>query len=68
MYFSNLSRFPILRCKSLDGVMKQLTMILIAYNCIRLLMLHAAARQGISAKRISFIDAMRHAAVRTDGP
>jgi len=57
----------VLRCKSLDGVKKELAMMLIAYNMIRLTMLQAAARQGVSAKRISFIDAMRHAAVRLMG-
>jgi hypothetical protein len=56
--------------------MKEMVMMLIAYNSslrvacgdmIRLTILQAAARQGVSAKRISFIDAMRHAAVRLMG-
>jgi hypothetical protein len=49
----------VLRCKTVEGVMKELAMYLIAYNLVRLAMLRAAARQGVSAKQISFIDAMR---------
>lgn len=60
-------RMNVLRCKSLPGVMKEMAMMLLAYNMIRLTMLRAAARQGIAIKRISFIDAMRHAAVRLMG-
>jgi hypothetical protein len=47
--------------------MKEMAMMLIAYNMIRLSMLGAAARQGVDARRISFIDALRHAAVRLMG-
>ena len=60
-------RMNVLRCKSLDGVRKEMAMMLIAYNMIRLSMLQAASRQGVAAGRISFIDAMRHAAVRLMG-
>lgn len=60
-------KMNVLRCKSLDGVLKELAMMLIAYNIIRLLMLQAAARQGVSSRRISFIDTMRHATVRLMG-
>lgn len=60
-------KMNVLRCKTLDGMRKELAMMLIAYNMIRLLMLQAAARQGVSSRRISFIDAMRHAAVRMMG-
>lgn len=60
-------RVNVLRCKSVEGVMKELAMMLIAYNMIRLTMLIAAARQGVAVGRISFIDAMRHAAVRLMG-
>ncbi|MEX2212481.1 MAG: hypothetical protein WD768_00040 [Phycisphaeraceae bacterium] len=44
-------------------VRRELAMYLIAYNLVRMAMLRAAARQGVSASRISFIDAMRHATV-----
>ena len=61
-------RANVLRCKSANGVMKELAMMLIAYNMIRLLMLQAAARQGIAAGRISFIDAMTSRRGKADGP
>jgi len=60
-------RMNVLRCKSIDGVMKEMAMMLLAYNMIRLSMLHAAARQGVDARRISFIDALRYAAARLTG-
>jgi len=49
----------VLHCKTVAGVMRELAMYLIAYNLVRLAMLRAAARQGASVRRISFIDAMR---------
>lgn len=49
----------VLHCRTVQGVMKELAMYLIAYNLIRLAMLRAAAKQGVSARRISFVDAMR---------
>lgn len=53
-----------LRCKSEDGVRKELAMFALAYNLVRLVMLQAATRQEAPVSRISFIDAlkwMRHA-------
>lgn len=47
-----------LRCQSVDGVRKELLMYLIVYNLVRLLMLTAASRQNIDAKRVSFADAL----------
>ncbi len=52
-------KMNVLRCQTVEGVKKELTMYLIAYNLVRLAMLRAAARQGVSVRRISFIDAMR---------
>jgi len=52
-------KMGVLRCKTLDGVMKELIMYLAVYNLIRLLRLKAAGRQQVDAARISFIDAMR---------
>lgn len=57
----------VLRCQSVEGVKKELSMYLIAYNLVRLIMLQAAARQGVSVRRISFIDAMRWACARMLG-
>lgn len=56
-----------LRCKTLEGVMKELAMYLIVYNLIRLQMLKAATAQNVQASRVSFIDAMRYLAARWIG-
>ena len=44
----------ILRCKTPDMVRKEILMHLIAYNCIRSIMLASANRKDVSARRISF--------------
>lgn len=44
----------ILRCKTPEMVRKEILMHLIAYNCIRCLMVEAAKKKGVSARRISF--------------
>lgn len=49
----------VLRCKTLDGIRKEVCMIALAYNLVRLVMLEAAKRQRLQADRISFIDALR---------
>jgi hypothetical protein len=56
-----------LKCKSVEGVTKELAMYLLAYNLVRLAMLRAAARQGVAARRVSFVDAMRWLACRLLG-
>jgi len=49
-----------LKCKSSDGVIKELMMFALVYNLVRTAMVAAAQRQGIAdANRISFIDAQR---------
>jgi hypothetical protein len=49
----------VLRCKTVDGVQKELCMIALVYNLVRLVMLEAARRQNVPVDRISFIDALR---------
>ena len=44
----------ILRCKTPDMVRKEIIMHLIAYNCIRCLMLEAAKEKDVRVRRISF--------------
>jgi Transposase DDE domain len=59
----------VLRCKTADGVRKELCMIALVYNLVRLVMVTAAGRQEVDPDRISFIDAwrwLRHA--RPDEP
>jgi hypothetical protein len=52
-------RMDVLRCKTVAGVSKELTMYALVYNMVRLVMLEAAQRQGVPVARISFIDAVR---------
>jgi len=49
----------ILRCQSVAGVLKELTMFALVYNLVRLVMLSAAEAQQIPLARISFVDALR---------
>ncbi len=49
----------VLRCKTVDGVLKELTVYAVVYNLVRVVMLEAAGRQGVDAERISFVDALR---------
>ena len=54
----------VLRCKTEQGVRKELTVFSLVYNLVRAVMLEAAHRQEAPVSRISFIDAykwMRHA-------
>lgn len=48
-----------LRCKSVDGVLKELMVYGIVYNLVRLVMGEAARRQRVDVDRISFLDALR---------
>jgi len=57
----------VLRCKTVEGVEKELAMYLAAYNLVRLAMLQAAQRQHTSIDRISFADAMRYLLARMLG-
>jgi len=49
----------VLRCRTVAGVLKELVMIALVYNMVRLVMLEAARRQRVDPGRISFIDALR---------
>lgn len=51
-------RMNVLRSKSVAGVRRELWMYLIVYDAVRLVMLAAAARQGVAPDRISFADAL----------
>lgn len=52
-------KMDVLKCKSVDGVLKELHAYAIAYNLVRLTMLEAGRRQGVPCERISFVDALR---------
>ena len=57
----------VLKCRTVDGVTKELAAYLLVYNLVRLAMLRAAACQGQSVWRISFVDALRRLGVRMLG-
>lgn len=52
-------KMDVLKCKTVDGVLRELQVFALIYNMVRQVMLAAASRQGIDATRISFIDALR---------
>jgi hypothetical protein len=60
-------KMKVLKCQSVESVMKELAVYLLVYNLVRLAMLKAAARQGVSVVRISFIDALRWVTCRMLG-
>ena len=49
----------VLRCKTVDGIHKELCMMALVYNLVRLVMFEAARQQEVPPERISFIDALR---------
>lgn len=51
-------KMDVLRSKTAAGVERELWMYVIVYNAVRLVMLEAAVRQGVTADRISFADAL----------
>ena len=48
-----------LRCKTVDGVLKELHVFVLVYNLARVVLCAAARRQGLPIARLSFIDAVR---------
>lgn len=57
----------VLKCKSVDGVLKELIVYLMVYNRVRLEMVHVAADQGVNIMRVSLIDVMRRLAMNMIG-
>jgi Transposase DDE domain len=49
----------VLRCTTVEGVLKELTLFVLVYNLVRRVMCEAARRQDVVPDRISFIDAWR---------
>jgi Transposase DDE domain len=52
-------QMDVLHCKTVSGVLKELTVFAIVYNLVRMVMWHSALRQHIDVERISFLDALR---------
>src|SRR5256714_15251262 len=56
----------VLKCKTVDGVLKELIVFALIYNLVRLVMGQAARRQQVAIDRISCIDAARWLAAARD--
>ncbi len=52
-------KMDVLKCKTVDGVLKELAVFVLIYNLVRLVMVEASRRQEVEVDRISFIDALR---------
>jgi hypothetical protein len=52
-------RLDVLRCQAVEGVLKELAVLVLIYNLVRRVMCEAARRQEVAPERISFIDAWR---------
>lgn len=52
-------KFDVLKCMTVEGVLKEMTVYAIVYNLVRLVMTESARQQGVPVERISFIDALR---------
>ena len=58
-YLKQTLGMDVLKCKSVDGVLKEMFVFAVIYNLVRLAMLKAARRQRVAPDRVSFIDALR---------
>ena len=45
--------------QTVPGVLKELTVLAMVYNVVRMVMWHSARRQHIAVERISFLEALR---------
>jgi len=52
-------KMDVLKCKTVEGVLKELAVYAIVYNLVRVVMVEASRRQGVDVERISFVDALR---------
>jgi Transposase DDE domain len=52
-------KMDVLHCRSLSGVLKELTMFALVYNLVRLVMVEAARAMAVAPQRLSFVDALR---------
>ena len=59
-------KMDVLRCETVDGVLKELAMFALVYNLVRSVTTEAARAQGVAPERISVIDAIRWLIGRED--
>jgi len=56
-----------LKCRSADGIRREMLMFALVYNAVCAVRAKAAAAQGVTLGRVSFIDALRWMLLDTDG-
>jgi hypothetical protein len=49
----------VLKCKTVDGVLKELNVFCLAYNLVRAVMVEAVRQKNVPVWRLSFIDTLR---------
>jgi hypothetical protein len=52
-------KMDVLRCETVDGVLKELAVFALAYNLVRSVMAESADLKGVEPERISLVDAVR---------
>jgi IS4 transposase len=52
-------QLDVLHCKTVSGVLQELTVLALVYNLVRMAMWQSAALQHVGVERISFLDALR---------
>jgi hypothetical protein len=60
-------RMEVLHCKTVPGVLKELTIFAIVYNLVRVVMCQSSTLQHIGVERISFLDALRWLSASSTG-
>jgi Transposase DDE domain len=60
-------QMDVLHCKTVSGVLKELTVFAIVYNLVRLIMRQSATLQHTAVERISFLDTLRWLTVPRTG-
>jgi hypothetical protein len=60
----------VLKCRSVDGVLRELLMFGLVYNLVRAVMVQTAEQENVQPDRVSFVDALRwlRAALKEDLP
>jgi hypothetical protein len=54
-----IMRMDVLRCTTVQGVLKELAVFCLAYNLVRSVMADSASLQGVAPERVSLVDAVR---------
>ena len=52
-------KMDVLRCETVEGILKELAIVCLAYNLVRSVMLESARARGVDPDRLGFIDAVR---------